>query len=179
MLRGVGVSARQPPRFDLGCAGSRVRARPQRIEDALTKRSTALALGLAALALSGCAFDRTPNFAVAPGAAKIPPDYRRKIADWARRTYAEPSSVRLLAIADPVPIRTTEGAALWLVCVEIDANARGGAPMGPRKVAIGFDQARMSAPLERSAIDLRNEDCDARALAWRAWSVPARASRRG
>lgn len=146
----------------------------------MTRRLPALALPcLAALALAGCVYDRTPNFLAAPLAAKIPADYRVKIVAWARRYYAEPASVRILAISDPAPVRTGAGQEVWLVCAEIDAHARGGGPMGARRIAFGFGAGPLSAPNERSGIDLRNEDCELRPLAWRAWSEPRRAARRG
>lgn len=146
----------------------------------MTRRLPALALAcLAAVALAGCVYDRRPNFLAAPLAAKIPADYRIKIVDWARRYYAEPASVRFLAISEPAPVRTGAGQEVWLVCVEVDARARGGAPMGPRRIAIGVAPGLFSAPYERSNSDLRNEDCELRPLAWRAWSEPRRAARRG
>ena len=139
----------------------------------MTKQSLALALG-AVLALAGCNYDRTPNFLGATAAPKIPPDYRRRIVEWASRYYAEPASVRFLAITDPVPVRESAGREAWLVCVELDARERGGPYMGPRRVATAFAGAHFSAPMERSGFDLRNEDCEARHLVWRAWGGPAR-----
>ena len=127
----------------------------------------------ATLALTGCNYDRTPNFLAEPLRVKIPADYRQKVVDWTRRYYAEPDSVRLLAITDPVPVRLTAGTELWLVCVELDARERGGPYMGARRIALGFGSA-FSAPMERSGVDLKNEDCEAPHLAWRAWSGPRR-----
>lgn len=131
-----------------------------------------LALGVAASGLAGCNYDRTPNFAVAPPSAKIAPDYRGRIAAWAKRYYAEPDSVRFLGITDPVPVRLTGGTGVWLVCAEIDARGRGGPYMGPRRIAFGFGTDVFSAPMERSKLDLANEDCDTRQLAWRDWRGP-------
>jgi hypothetical protein len=136
------------------------------------RRTVALALCAAALALAGCNYDRTPNFLSGPTPAKLPPDYRKKIVEWAHRYYAEPGSVRFLAISDPVPVRESAGNELWLVCVEIDARERGGPYMGARRLAIGFGHA-FSAPLERSRLDIRNEDCALRQLVWRPWTGPA------
>ena len=134
----------------------------------------ALALGLAVLALAGCNYNRTPNFAVEAPAYKVPPDYRRQIVAWASRYYVEPSSVRFLAITDPVPIRATYGAELWFVCAELDARALGGPYMGPRRIAFGFRPGQISAPMERNQLDLKNEDCDARPLVWREWREEVR-----
>jgi hypothetical protein len=139
------------------------------------KRPCALALGAALLALAGCNYDRVPNFLGETAAPKIQPDYRNRIVEWASRYYAEPGSVRFLAISDPVRVRESAGQEAWLVCVELDARARGGAYMGPRRIAIGFGAGIFSAPMERSNYDLKNEDCDARQLVWRAWSGPGRA----
>ena len=135
-----------------------------------------LAAALAATigALAGCNATRAPKLLTEGGPAPIPADYRQKIGAWAARFYAEPGALRWIALADPVPIRVTGGAELWLVCVELEARARGGAPMGPRRVAIGFSGPTLSAPLERSGFDLRDEDCDRQPLAWRAWSGPGR-----
>ena len=136
------------------------------------RRTVALALCAASLGLFGCNYDRTPNFLSGPTAAKLPPDYHRKIVEWANRYYAEPGSVRFLSISDPVPVRESFGNEAWLVCVELDARERGGPFMGPRRVAIGFG-GLFSAPMERSNQDFRNEDCDARQLVWRPWTGPA------
>ena len=95
--------------------------------------------------------------------------------DWANRYYAEPASVRYLAVTDPVRVRESVGQELWLVCVELDARERGGPYMGPRRVALGFGSGVFSAPLERSRLDLRNEDCDAPHFVWRPWSGRAAA----
>lgn len=138
------------------------------------RRTVALALCAAFLTLAGCNYDRAPNFLSGPIPAKLPPDYRRKIVEWANRYYAEPASVRFLSISDPVPVRESFGNENWLVCVELEARERGGPYMGPRRVAIGFGGV-FSAPMERSAQDLRNEDCDGRQLVWRAWTGPGRA----
>ena len=134
----------------------------------------ALTLGLAVLGLAGCNFNRTPNFAVEATAAKVPPDYRRQIFAWAARYYVEPSSARFLGITDPVPARATGGAEFWLVCAEIDARELNGPYMGPRRIAFGFGPGQFSAPMERSRLDLRNEDCDARPLVWREWREEVR-----
>jgi hypothetical protein len=140
---------------------------------------TTLALGIAALGLAGCSFNRTPSFAVESPVAQIPPDYRGQIVAWARRYYAEPASVRFLGITDPVPVRVAGGIEVWLVCAELDARERGGPYMGPRRIAFGLAPGVFSAPMERSKVDLMNEDCDARALAWREWrGTEARAERR-
>lgn len=146
----------------------------------MTPRSSAPLglLGLASLALSGCANDRAPNFLAAPITAKIPVDYRIKIVDWAKRYYAEPASVRFLAISDPVPVRTSSTHEVWLVCVELEASARGGTAIGPRRIAFGVAPGMFSAPNLRSAIDIKNDDCEARPLAWRAWSAPTRGRKR-
>jgi hypothetical protein len=140
----------------------------------LTIRFFAPAFGAAALALGACNYDRTPNFIAAPASLKIQPDYRTKIVEWASRYYAEPASVRFLAITDPVRVRDSVGQEAWLVCVELDARERSGPYMGPRRIAIGFGGGPLSAPMERSNYDFRNEDCEARQLVWRAWSGPAR-----
>ena len=135
----------------------------------------ALALGLAALALSGCSYNRTPNFAIEALASKIPPDYRRQIVAWAARYYVEPSSVRFLGITDPVPARATNyGTEFWLVCAEVDARGLGGPYMGPRRIAFGFPSGQFSAPMERGSLDLKNDDCDARPLVWREWREEVR-----
>ena len=136
--------------------------------------SRALALGLAALALAGCNYNRTPNFAVEAPGHKPPPDYRRQIAAWAARYYVEPSSVRFLGITDPAPARATGGTEFWLVCAEVDARALGGPYMGPRRIAFGFWPGQLSAPMQRSGLDLKNEDCDARPLVWREWREEVR-----
>ena len=140
----------------------------------MTTRSFALALGAAALALAGCNYDRSPNFVAAPASLKIQPDYRAKIVEWATRYYAEPASVRFIALTEPVRVRESGGQDAWLVCVELDARERGGPYMGPRRIAIAFGSGTFSAPMERTGYDIRNEDCDARHLVWRAWSGPAR-----
>jgi hypothetical protein len=140
----------------------------------LAKRLLTLALGAASLLLAACNYDRTPNFLGETAAPKIQPDYRKKIVEWASRYYAEPGSVRFLAISDPVRVRESAGLDAWLVCVELDARERGGAYMGPRRIAIGFGAGIFSAPMERSNHDLKNEDCDARHLVWRAWGGPGR-----
>ena len=138
--------------------------------------SRALVLGLAALGLFGCTFNRTPNFAIDPLGFKLPPDYRRQIVAWASRYYVEPSSVRFLGITDPVPARATGGTEIWLVCAEIDARELAGPYMGPRRIAFGFPfpPGRLSAPMERGGLDLKNEDCDVRPLVWREWREEVR-----
>ncbi|HEX8665368.1 MAG TPA: hypothetical protein VF744_15200 [Beijerinckiaceae bacterium] len=129
-------------------------------------------LWLAALSLTGCNFNRTPNFAIEAPPWKIPADYRKTIVAWTQRYYVEPGSVQFLGITDPVPARATNGAEFFLVCTELDARERGGPYMGPRRIAFGFAPGVFSAPMERR-IDLMNEDCDARPLAWREWREPA------
>jgi hypothetical protein len=142
----------------------------------LTRRLPALALAGAALTLAGCNYDRAPLFVGDTKAESIKPDfYRKKIMEWASRYYAEPASVRYLALTEPVRIRENAGQEAWLVCVELDAHERTGRYMGPRRIAIGFGGGGVSAPMERSGYDIKNEDCDAPQLVWRAWS----GSRRG
>jgi hypothetical protein len=141
----------------------------------LTRSLLALAPAAAFLALAACNFDRTPLMLSETGTRKIPPEfYRRKIVEWANRYYAEPASVRFLALTDPVRVRESAGKEAWFVCVELDARARGGLYMGPRRIAIGIGERGISAPMERSGYDFRNEDCDAPQLAWRPWSGPRR-----
>jgi hypothetical protein len=124
------------------------------------------------LGLTGCNFNRTPNFAIEAPASTIPADYRRQIVAWTRRYYAEPASVQFLGITDPVPVRAMYGVEAWLVCAEVDARERGGPAMGPWRIAFGFAPGAFSAPMERGRIDLANEDCDARGLTWREWRGP-------
>ena len=128
--------------------------------------------------MSACTYTRTPNFAVEAPKFKLAPDYREKIVSWTKRYYAEPDSVGFLGITEPVPALTTGGVATWFVCAELDARERGGPYMGPRRIAFGFHPEFFSAPMERSKVDLQNEDCDDRRLAWRAWSSRASARRR-
>jgi hypothetical protein len=144
----------------------------------LTRSLLACALAAASLALGGCTFDRRP-LVIGQGKAErpAPPTSRKAIVDWANRYYAEPASVRYLAVTDPVRVRESVGQELWLVCVELDARERGGPYMGPRRVALGFGSGVFSAPLERSRLDLRNEDCDAPHFLWRPWSGPPRLTR--
>ena len=133
----------------------------------------------AALGLGGCSYDRRPSFSAAP-TARIPADYRRQIAAWARRYYVEGDSVRFLAISEPVPVRLTLGIEAWLVCAEFDARQKGGPYMGPRRIAFGIAPGQFSAPMQRGRLDLMNEDCDAPHLAWREWrDEPAERRRRG
>lgn len=99
----------------------------------------------------------------------IAPDYRTRIATWARGFYAEPHSLRSTRISDPKLIRDRTGRLLWLVCLEADARERRGAYMGPQRQAFGFAPSYFSAPLERNRANLVREDCDDAALAWRAW----------
>jgi hypothetical protein len=139
--------------------------------------SGALLLGLA-VSLSACTYSRTPNFAVEAPKFRLPPDYRQKIVAWTKRYYAEPDSVRFLGITDPVPVLTTGGAAMWFVCAELDARERGGPYMGPRRIAFAVHPELFSAPMERNKVDVQNEDCDDRRLAWRAWPSRETSARR-
>jgi hypothetical protein len=134
----------------------------------LKKKTLFGAIGLA-LVLAGCNYNRTPNFAVEAPARPLPADYRQQIIKWAKRYYVEPGSVTFLGIADPVPV-LTEAGKFWLVCIELDARERGGAYMGPRRIALGMLPGMVSAPMERQKVDIRNEDCEAPQLVWRAWS---------
>lgn len=132
-----------------------------------------LVLGLP-LILAGCVSSAPDQRAVAPG--ELPPiaeNYRERILRWARRYYAEPRSLRDTAIADPVLIRDAKGRLLWLVCIEADARAVDGTPLGPRRQALAFAPNYMSAPLRRNGAALHPSDCD-RPLAWRPWPALAR-----
>jgi hypothetical protein len=130
------------------------------------------------LGLAGCNYNRTPNFTAETPPWKVPADYRQQIAAWAQRYYVEPASVRFLGITDPVLVRATPGAEIWLVCAEIDARERGGPYMGPRRIAFGLAPGVFSGPMERNRIELANEDCDAPRLAWREWRPEPGAKRR-
>jgi hypothetical protein len=123
---------------------------------------------LAALVLASCNYNRTPNFAAEAPSFKVPADYRQKIIAWTQRYYVEPESVRLLGVTYPMPVLTTNGVPVWLVCAELDARERGGPYMGPRRIAFGL-HPEFSAPMERRKIDLQNEDCEKPQLTWREW----------
>lgn len=101
--------------------------------------------------------------------ARIARDYRQK----SRLDEALLCRTRVcgfLGVTDSIPALTTGGVPVRLVCVELDARECGGPYMGPRRI-FGFTANGMSAPQERSNIDLQNEDCDRPQLTWREWRV--------
>ena len=132
-----------------------------------------------ALVLSGCSvpprtLDETTNPSLPSGY-----NWKKEIANWMKRAFVEPASLRSVTIADPVPI-DAQFFTGWLVCVEVDARTRNGGYMGPRRFALGFatsaskdgtgktvtsatlvtpDDSRRLSPVE----------CDRRPLAWTPW----------
>jgi hypothetical protein len=69
----------------------------------------------------------------------IPANYNWKkyVASWMKSFFVEAPSLRSVMISDLVAIDDPSGVT-WLVCVELDARARGGDYMGPRRFALGF-----------------------------------------
>lgn len=130
--------------------------------------------GLLALGLTGCV--GTPTAIVDRSElGPVPRDYRATIAAWARDFFAEPESLRSLAISEPVPARDGTGTLLWLVCLDADARAVDGRYLGPKRFAFGFTKAgAFSAPLQRTGARVAAEDCDRLPLAWQPFSLTAR-----
>jgi hypothetical protein len=128
-------------------------------------------LSLAVLiGLTACNADISPKFLDEPLKTPIDKDYRKKAAEWVNRYFAEPRSARGAWITQPVPIRVLQGAELWLVCIELDVRAKAGDYMGVQRIALGFLGPTIVAPLDRSSLGLRNEDCNTHALSWRRFS---------
>jgi hypothetical protein len=119
------------------------------------------------LAVTACNADTRPRFLSEPLKTPISKDYRKSIADWAARYFVEPSSIHDAYISQPVPIRLFEGVDVWLVCVEMDARAKGAGYMGVHRIALAFNGPTLIAPLERSSLTVRNEDCNRQPLTWR------------
>lgn len=126
----------------------------------------ALAVAVLTAALSACLPDASPLVLGEPHKTPIPADYKAQIATWAKRYYVEPASIRGAQISEPIPVRLTSGTELWLVCVELDAAAKGGGYMGPQRVALGIASGLFLAPLERGTYQMTNAECDKRPLAW-------------
>jgi len=102
-------------------------------------------------------------------ALPITPDYKAKMAGWAKNYFAEPTSLRATRITEPVPIKVSPGIEAWLVCAEVDARMKDADYMGPRMFAFGFYGPTMSAPLERTVLRLQEEDCRRFPLVWKKW----------
>ena len=100
-----------------------------------------------AVAVGACNADTAPRRLSQPVAVPIPADYKSTILAWAKRYYVEPSSLRGARISDPVPIRLITGSEVWLVCLEVDARARGGGPLGAQRVALGLARNLFIAPV--------------------------------
>ena len=107
-------------------------------------RGIAILLPLALLA-AGCAGQ---NFTAA---GPFPQDYKRITGSYILKTFADPTSLRDVAIGAPIRghIGNDQG---WIVCVRADAKNRAGGYDGARKTAflINHDQVTQStnnAPL--------------------------------
>jgi hypothetical protein len=142
-----------------------------------------VAVAILTTALSACLADTSPLVLGEPHKTPIPADYKAQIVAWAKRYYVEPASIRGAQISEPIPVRLTSGTELWLVCVELDAAAKGGGYMGPQRVALGIGAGLFLAPLARAPYQLTNAECEKRPLAWRPFpqlehlGEPASASR--
>jgi len=125
---------------------------------------------------------------------------KKTVADWIKSSFVEAPSLRSVMISDPVPIDLPSSSANWLVCIELDARAKGGDYMGPRRFALGFQVSEPTA--EQRGINptapttvvlippnyegrLPAFECDRYPLQWRPWpdwarsSDPAAAKRHG
>ena len=129
-----------------------------------------------AVAVGACNADTAPRRLSQPVAVPIPADYKSTILAWAKRYYVEPSSLRGARISDPVPIRLITGSEVWLVCLEVDARARGGGPLGAQRVALGLARNLFIAPLERFPYELTTAECERQPLVWRPFSGAERLS---
>ena len=117
-------------------------------------------------------------------------NWKKAIAEWMKGAFVESSSLRSVMITDPVAIDLAV-AATWMVCVEVDARAKGGDYMGPRRFALGFLTTRSRA----SVLDPNSKmitsvtplfpptdgqipatECDRPSLHWRPWPDWARAA---
>src|SRR3954464_12610503 len=70
---------------------------------------------------------------------------KKTVADWIKSSFVEAPSLRSVMISDPVPIDLPSSSANWLVCIELDARAKGGDYMGPRRFALGFQVSEPTA----------------------------------
>lgn len=143
----------------------------------LRRFSLGPALALA-LVLSGCVGQpRTLDTITNP---PIPPtyDWKKNIADWMKSAFVEPASLRSVMISDPVA--TEAPSANWLVCLELDARARNGDYMGPRRFALGVLTTEYKDPTGKittvaalvtpdSSGRLSAIECDKQPLRWTAW----------
>ena len=125
---------------------------------------------------------------------------KKTVADWIKSSFVEAPSLRSVMISDPVPIDLPSSSANWLVCIELDARAKGGDYMGPRRFALGFQVSEPTA--EQRGINPKASttvvlippnyegrlpafECDRYPLQWRPWpdwarsSDPAAAKRHG
>ena len=92
--------------------------------------------------------------------------YEKQILDWAAAFFAEPTSLRGAEISSPVPYVFGQARG-WLVCVGYEARARGGEPLGYRRLAFGIGEGTFYPPLGRGNNSVRNEVCDTLPLSWR------------
>src|SRR3954470_1162000 len=116
---------------------------------------------------------------------------KKTVADWIKSSFVEAPSLRSVMISDPVPIDLPSSSANWLVCIELDARAKGGDYMGPRRFALGFQVSEPTA--EQRGINptapttvvlippnyegrLPAFECDRYPLQWRPWPDWARSS---
>src|SRR3954454_19503832 len=108
-----------------------------------------------------------------------------------KSSFVEAPSLRSVMISDPVPIDLPSSSANWLVCIELDARAKGGDYMGPRRFALGFQVSEPTA--EQRGINPKASttvvlippnyegrlpafECDRYPLQWRPWPDWARSS---
>jgi hypothetical protein len=96
------------------------------------------ALVAAALALAGCqtVAPEGPLAAAAP-AQTLPPDYRQRIVERARKTFFDPYSIRDAQISAPIPGTSFAGQVLT-VCVLANAKNRMGGYTGIKPTSFTF-----------------------------------------
>jgi hypothetical protein len=143
------------------------------------------------LALVGC--EMAPRSLDATTHPPIPPSYnwRKDVADWMKKRFNEPASLRGVMVSDPVVIDDPASPATWLVCVELDPRSSTGAYMGPRRFALGFrtanptDAQRAANPKAAATVQfisagtpqqISRVQCESQVLQWRAWPDWERAS---
>lgn len=89
------------------------------------------------LGLSACVgVDETREGPIASAASLGQVDYRAAIEEWRYSFFADPYSLRSVAISEPRPWRNLSGVEGHLVCYRFNAKNRMGAYTGVR--AVGF-----------------------------------------